>query len=299
MLHAPTHPQGPVLSRFIAGYWRLLDWQMTPQQRLGFLQAHLDLGITSCDHADIYGDYQCEAAFGEALALNPGLRERIQLVTKCGICLPGSKGYDLPHYNTSAGHIQHQVEQSLRHFGTDYLDLLLIHRPDPLMQADEVAEAFNQLQQAGKVRHFGVSNFTPSQFDLLQSRLDQPLVTNQVEISPLQLTALHDGTLDHLQQHRIRPMAWSCLGGGRLFSPADPQARSVRLELSKVAEEVGAEGVDQVALAWLLALPSNPLPILGSGKIERLQQAVAAERLNLTREQWFRIWVASTGHNVP
>lgn len=295
----PLHPDGPHLSRFIAGYWRLLDWKMTPQQRLDFLKAHLALGISSCDHADIYGDYQCEAAFGEALALEPAIRHEIQIVSKCGICLPGQKGYDLPHYNTSVGHILTQVDTSLSHLGTDYLDLLLIHRPDPLMQADEVAEAFTQLRRAGKVRHFGVSNFTPSQFELLQSRLPFPLVTNQVEISPLQLSALHDGTLDHLQQHRIRPMAWSCLGGGRLFSPTDPQARSVRLELSKVGEEVGAQGVDQVALAWLLALPCSPLPILGSGRIERLRQAVDASRLTLTREQWFRIWRASTGHDVP
>ncbi|MBY5990709.1 aldo/keto reductase family oxidoreductase [Ferrimonas balearica] len=293
------HPQGLQLSRFIAGYWRLLDWKMTPQERLSFLQSHLEMGISSCDHADIYGDYRCEAAFGEALALKPSLRHELELVTKCGICLPGQKGYDLPHYNTSAGHILHQVESSLRHFGTDYLDLLLIHRPDPLMQADEVADAFEQLRNEGKVRHFGVSNFTPHQWDLLQSRLSFPLMTNQVEISPLQLSPLHDGTLDHLQQHRIRPMAWSCLGGGRLFSPDDPQARSVRHELTQIAEETGAAGVDQVALAWLLALPCGPLPILGSGRIERVRQAVGALEVNLTREQWFRIWVASTGHNVP
>ncbi|MBY6186905.1 aldo/keto reductase family oxidoreductase [Marinobacter hydrocarbonoclasticus] len=299
MLLTPLSPDGPHLSRFIAGYWRLLDWKMTPQQRLRFLQSHLDLGVSSCDHADIYGDYQCEAAFGEALALNPGIRHELQIVTKCGICLPGQKGYDLPHYNTSAGHILNQAERSLKHFGTDYIDLLLIHRPDPLMQADEVAEAFTQLRQEGKVRHFGVSNFTPSQYNLLESRLPFALATNQVEISPLQLSALHDGTLDHLQQRRVRPMAWSCLGGGRLFSPDDPQARGVRLEMVKVGEEIGAKGIDQVALAWLLALPSAPLPILGSGKIDRLIQAVAATQLTLTREQWFRIWVASTGHNVP
>ncbi|GAA4877206.1 aldo/keto reductase family oxidoreductase [Ferrimonas pelagia] len=297
MIHADLH--GLTLSRFIAGYWRLLDWQMSPQQRLRFLQQHLELGISSCDHADIYGDYQCEAAFGEALRLKPALRQQLQLISKCGICLPGRKGYELPHYNTGAGHILHQAERSLNKLNTDYLDLLLIHRPDPLMDADEVAQALEQLHRDGKVRYFGVSNFTPSQFDLLQSRLSLPLITNQIEISPLRMAPLHDGTLDHLQQQRIRPMAWSCLGGGRLFSPEDPQARSIRMELQHIAEEIGAVGIDQVLYAWLLALPSQPLPILGSGKIERLQQALGAQQLVLTREQWFRIWVAATGHNVP
>ncbi|GAA5193254.1 aldo/keto reductase family oxidoreductase [Ferrimonas gelatinilytica] len=297
MEHADLH--GLTLSRFVAGYWRLLDWQMTPQQRLSFIESHLELGISSCDHADIYGDYRCEAAFGEALALKPALRQKLQLVSKTGICLPGPKGFDLPHYNTSYGHIQTQVENSLRNLGTDHLDLLLIHRPDPLMDADEVASVFEQLHREGKVRFFGVSNFTPHQFDLLQSRLSQPLVTNQIEISPLHLSPLHDGTLDHLQQHRIRPMGWSCLGGGRLFNPADPTARRIRQELHDIAEEVGASGIDQVLYAWLLALPSAPLPILGSGKIDRLAQAVGSLQLNLTREQWFRIWTAAAGHNVP
>ncbi len=297
MEYADLH--GLTLSRFIAGYWRLLDWQMTPQQRLAFIEAHLELGISSCDHADIYGDYGCETAFGEALALKPALRQKLQLISKTGICLPGRKGFDLPHYNTSYGHIQQQVESSLRNLGTDHLDLLLIHRPDPLMNADEVASVFERLHQEGKVRHFGVSNFTPHQFDLLQSRLSLPLITNQIEISPLHLAPLHNGSLDHLQQHKIRPMAWSCLGGGRLFHPTDPQARRIRQELHDIAEEVDARGIDQVLYAWLLALPSAPLPILGSGKIDRLAQAVDSLHLSLTREQWFRIWTAATGHNVP
>ncbi|SHH76375.1 aldo/keto reductase [Ferrimonas marina] len=291
--------QGLTLSRFIAGYWRLLDWQMTPQQRLAFLESHLAMGISSCDHANIYGDYQCEAAFGEALRLKPALRDQLQLISKCGICLPGSQGHALPHYNTDASHIVAQVERSLTQLGTDYLDLLLIHRPDPLMDADEVAGAFEQLQHQGKVRYFGVSNFTPSQFDLLQSRLSLPLVTNQIEISPLNMAPLHDGTLDHLQMQRLRPMAWSCLGGGRLFHPEDPTARRIRAELQQIGEEIGAEGIDQVLYAWLLALPSQPLPILGTGKLERIRSAVAAQSLSLSREQWFRIWVAATGHNVP
>ncbi|WP_298445089.1 aldo/keto reductase family oxidoreductase [uncultured Ferrimonas sp.] len=291
--------QGLELSRYIAGYWRTLDWNKTPTELLSYLEAHLDMGITSVDHADIYGDYQCEQAFGAALKRKPALRDDIELISKTGICLPGNKGYDLPHYNTSAGHIVKQVEQSLANFGTDRLDLLLIHRPDPLMNADEVAYAFEQLKQAGKVLHFGVSNFSPSQFELLQSRLNVPLITNQLEISPLQLNPLHDGTLDHLQMQNIAPMAWSCLGGGRLFSPEDPQARRIRAELQTIASEVNVNSIDQVLYAWVLALPSKPLPILGTGKIERIQSALGAFDIELTREQWFRIWVAATGHNVP
>ncbi|WP_028116885.1 aldo/keto reductase [Ferrimonas senticii] len=291
--------KGLELSRYVAGYWRILDWGKTPQQLLHYLESHLEFGISSCDHADIYGDYQCEQHFGDALKLKPSIREQIEIVTKTGICLPGRKGYDLQHYNTSAGHIINQVEQSLTNFGTDRIDLLLIHRPDPLMNADEVAQAFSQLKQAGKVLHFGVSNFSNDQFKLLQSRLEQPLVTNQLEISPLQMASLHDGTLDFLQQQQVPPMAWSCLGGGRLFSPEDPQARRIRAELQAIATEIGASSIDQVLYAWLLALPSKPLPVLGTGKVERIQTAVAAKDLVITREHWFRIWTAATGHKVP
>ncbi|QIZ75643.1 aldo/keto reductase [Ferrimonas lipolytica] len=290
---------GLELSRYIAGYWRTLDWGKSPQQLLGYLEAHLEMGISSCDHADVYGDYQCERVFGEALQLKPELRNQIELISKIGICLPGCKGYDLAHYNTSAGHIARQVERSLANLQTDRLDLLLIHRPDPLMNADEVAEAFEKLHQAGKVLNFGVSNFSQSQFELLQSRLSMPLVTNQIQISPLQMAPLHDGTLDFMQQQRISPMAWSCLGGGRLFSPQDPQARRIRAELQAIAAEVNAQSIDQVLYAWVLALPSTPLPILGTGKIERIESALAAFQIELTREQWFRIWVSASGHNVP
>ncbi|MGL5161051.1 MAG: aldo/keto reductase, partial [Plesiomonas shigelloides] len=179
----------------------------------------------------------------------------------------------------------------------EYLDLLLIHRPDPLMDADEVAEAFVQLRASGKVRHVGVSNFTPTQFALLQSRLDFPLVTNQLEISPLYQDLLLDGTLDDCQQRRIAPMAWSCLGGGRLFSA--PEYQPLRDELETISQELGATSIEQVVYAWVLRLPSRPLPIIGSGKIQRVQQAAAALTLPLTRQQWFRIRKAALGYDVP
>ncbi|HBD79940.1 MAG TPA: oxidoreductase [Leclercia adecarboxylata] len=290
-------PQGPEFSRFVMGYWRLMDWNMSAQQLVSFTEEHLDLGVTTVDHADIYGGYQCEAAFGEALKRSPALRQRMEIVTKCGIATTAKAEHALGHYITDRDHIISSAEQSLTNLATDYLDLLLIHRPDPLMDADEVAEAFLALHQSGKVRHFGVSNFTPAQFALLQSRLPFTLATNQVEISPVHQPLLLDGTLDQLQQLRIRPMAWSCLGGGRLFN--DEAFQPLRDELAQVAQELNAETIEQVVYAWILRLPSQPLPIIGSGKIERVRSALAAEQLAMTRQQWFRIRKAALGYDVP
>jgi len=290
-------PQGPEFSRFVMGYWRLMDWNMSPVQLADFIEEHLDLGITTVDHADIYGGYQCEAAFGEALKRAPALRERMEIVTKCGIATTAKPEHALGHYITDSAHIVKSAEQSLINLATDRIDLLLIHRPDPLMDADEVAEAFLTLHQSGKVRHFGVSNFTPAQFALLQSRLPFTLATNQVEISPVHQPLLLDGTLDQLQQLRIRPMAWSCLGGGRLFN--DEEFQQLRYELETVARELNAESIEQVVYAWILCLPSKPLPIIGSGKIERVRAALVAEELDMTRQQWFRIRKAALGYDVP
>jgi len=290
-------PQGPEFSRFVMGYWRLMDWNMSAQQLVSFIEEHLDLGVTTVDHADIYGGYQCEAAFGEALTRSPALRQRMEIVTKCGIATTAKAEHALGHYITDRDHIISSAEQSLTNLATDYLDLLLIHRPDPLMDADDVAEAFLALHQSGKVRHFGVSNFTPAQFALLQSRLPFTLATNQVEISPVHQPLLLDGTLDQLQQLRIRPMAWSCLGGGRLFN--DEAFQPLRDELAQVAQELNAETIEQVVYAWILRLPSQPLPIIGSGKIERVRSALAAEQLAMTRQQWFRIRKAALGYDVP
>ncbi|EJE8556255.1 aldo/keto reductase [Vibrio vulnificus] len=296
-----TAPQGPEFSALVQGYWRLAEWNMTPQQRLTFLKQHIEMGITTVDHADIYGQYECERLFGEALALDKSLRSDIQIVTKCDINLCGAKHPDrkVNHYDTSAAHIYQSVNNSLERLGVDELDVLLIHRPDALMDADEVAEAFSELHKVGKVKHFGVSNFSPRQFELLQSRLSKPLVTNQVEINPLQFDVVHDGTLDQLQMLRVRPMAWSCLSGGALFSGQGEQESRVRKELEAIREEVGAQSIDEVVYAWVRKLPSLPIPIIGSGKIERVQSAVNALQIELSREQWYRVWVASKGHGVP
>jgi predicted oxidoreductase len=293
-------PDGLSLSSFVQGYWRLADWQMTNQQRLDFLKQHIELGITSVDHASIYGSPSCESLFGEALALEPSLRKDIQIVTKCGIHLQAATDSKrVSHYTSSKPQILESVEKSLIGLKTDYLDLLLLHRPDFLLDADEVAEAFNSLRIQGKVRHFGVSNYSPSQFSLLQSRLEFPLATNQLEINPVNLGVIHDGSLDQMQQLRTRPMAWSALAGGRIFTGDTPQLVRLRKVISEIADEIGADSVDQVIYQWILNMPSKPVIIIGSGKIARLKSALNSQKLSLSREQWYRIWVASTGHNVP
>jgi predicted oxidoreductase len=291
---------GPTFSRIVAGVMRLREWSMDTAALLDFIHGCLDLGVTTFDHADIYGSYTCEALFGAALAAEPSLRGRIELVTKCGIQLvsPNRPGNRVHHYDTGSEHIVASAENSLRNLRTDTLDLLLIHRPDPLMDADEVAEALVSLRASGKVRHFGVSNFMPWQFHLLQSRLDFPLVTNQIELSVLHLDPLHDGMLDQMQRLRVAPMAWSPVAGGRLFESQDDRAARVREALEAVGREVGASA-NGVALAWVLRHPARALPVLGTGKVERVREAVMAEDVALDRQQWFAIWEASAGREVP
>jgi predicted oxidoreductase len=226
-------PAGPDFSRLALGFWRLADARLYVEDRLRLIHTALEAGITTLDHADIYGGYTCEELFGEALAREPHLRDRMELVSKCGICLVNERrpANRVKRYDTSRAHIVASVENSLRALRTDRLDLLLIHRPDPFMDADSTAAGLTEVVQAGKVRHVGVSNFSPSQFDLLQNRLSLPLATNQIEVSPLHLAPFLDGTLDHLQRHRISAMAWSPFAGGRLFTGADEAAVRVRAVL--------------------------------------------------------------------
>ena len=288
------------LSQIIPGLMRLLQWNLSREQLIGWINTCIDLGMTSFDHADIYGSYQVEAAFGEALAASPGLRDRIEIVTKCGIALlsPQRPAHTVHHYNTTRQHIIASAERSLQNFQTDRLDLLLIHRPDALMDADEVAAALNELLHSGKVRAIGVSNFTPFQWDLLQSRLDTPLVTNQVELSLTFLDTLHDGTLDQAQQLRRPPMIWSPLAGGRLFSQNDERSVQVRAVLERSGAAHGL-APDVIALAWVLAHPSKPLPVLGTGNLDRVRASVQALSVTLDRQEWFALWEASAGREVP
>jgi predicted oxidoreductase len=295
----PTRPTPTPLelSPIVAGLWRLTEWNLDVTARVRWIEQALELGITSFDHADIYGDYRAEALFGEALRAAPPLRGRVQLVTKCGIRLRSAdRPYRVNHYDTSAAYLRAQVEQSLRNLHTEQLDLVLIHRPDYLMDAEALAQTFATLSREGKVVHWGVSNHQPSQFALLHQR--HPLVTQHVELSVMMMDALDNGTLDQAQQLGLRPMIWSPLGGGRLFRDGDAQAVRVREAMQPIATRLGIS-LATLAYAWILRHPSRPHPITGSGRIEGLREAVAALDVRLDAEDWYAIWVASKGHGVP
>ena len=285
------------LSPIVAGMWRMAEWDISVAQRVTFIEQCIDLGVTSFDHADIYGNYSVEALFGAALQAQPGLRQRMQLVSKCGIKLldPAKPGHGVQHYDTSAAHIIASAEQSLRHLHTDYLDLLLIHRPDPLMDFDEIAGAFQSLIDAGKVRQVGVSNFSRHQFDSLHRRV--PLVTNQVEFSPLALAPMFDETFDGLQDLQVAPMIWSPLAGGRLMTSSDAQALRLRSVINEIAERLGQPFVS-VVFAWIMRLPCKPRPLTGSGRIAAIAEAVRGTTFTLSRTDWFTILRAARGHDV-
>ncbi|MFJ7932380.1 aldo/keto reductase family oxidoreductase [Peribacillus sp. NPDC096448] len=289
------------LSRIVHGMWRLADWRISAEEILSLIEYGMERGITTYDHADIYGSYTCEENFGNALSLKPSLRDKMEIVTKCGIVLqsenrPSNKSH---HYDTSKSHVIKSVEQSLMNLKTDYIDLLLIHRPDPLMDPAETAEAFNQLKESGKVRNFGVSNFKKPQWDMLQSYLEYPLVTNQLELSAYNLENFEDGTLNLCQEKGVAPMAWSPLAGGSIFEESNEKAVRLRKTLEIVKEEIGANGIDEVMYAWLLKHPAKIIPIVGSGKKERLDSAIDSLNLSMEKEQWFNIFTSSMGHDIP
>lgn len=285
-------------SRLILGLWRIGQWGINSAQVADLVSACLDLGVDTFDAADIYGDYQCEIMFGSALRTNPTLKSRIKLISKCGIALvsPARLAHRVKHYNTGREHIIASVENSLASLGVEKLDLLLIHRPDPLMDADEIADTFDLLRRAGKVEEFGVSNFLPHQFDLLQSRLDRPLRANQVEISLLHLNSLFDGTLDQCQRLHVTPQAWSPLAGGAISRPLEDA--SLSRALTRVGHELGVTR-EQLAIAWLLRHPARICPILGSGKIQRIRELVDAERIVIDRQTWFELLEAAQGYQIP
>lgn len=285
-------------SRCIQGYWRLTDWNMSAQDIVRFVEQGLELGITTTDHADVYGAFTEEALFGKALKLAPHLRDKLEIVSKGGIQFPCEQKPDvyLAHYNTSKDYLIQAAERSLQQLGIDTLDVWLIHRPDPLMDVDDVAEAFQRLKQAGKVRYFGVSNFSASQFSLLQSRLAFPLITNQLEISAVNTDSVFDGNLDYLTQNNIKPMAWSCLGGGKVFN--DPQYAALRHKALEIGEQLNAE-LDQILMAFVLRLPCEAMPIIGSGNIERVKQQAGAVDIHLDHQQWFSLLEAARGYPIP
>ncbi len=289
------HPSGPEFSRLITGVWR---WQHLDAHTFdSLINTSFEVGITTFDHADIYGNYSCEELFGKALVRSSLARTGLQLITKCGIKLLSDKNpsVKIKHYDTTKEHLVKSVEQSLRNLHTDYIDLLLIHRPDPLMNPEEVAEAFSLLKQTGKVLYFGVSNFSSAQFEMLQAYVHDPLVTNQVELSLFTHQLLFDGTVDTLMKHRVSPMAWSPLGGGKYFSlSASPGSIQSREELAAKYNCTQS----QLLLAWLLKHPSGIFPILGSTQPERIAEGAASLSIKLNRQDWFALLKAVTGRDV-
>ena len=287
-------------SPLIIGTMRLGDWgaNMNTDDLAAFVEGCLDLGMTTFDHADIYGDYTTEADFGRVLQAYPEWRNRMQIITKCGIrrVCEQRPEHRVKAYDSSAAHIEASVHQSLQELATNYIDCLLIHRPDFLMNPKEIEKIVQKLLEEGKIRSFGVSNFTTHQFKNLHKSV--PLHTNQMEASLLNLTPFTDGTLDQCMQYGLRPMAWSPMGGGRLFEEnADAPVQRIRKVAEPMLEKYGC-ALDQLLLAWLLRHPSGILPVLGTSKLERVQSAVKALNIEIERMDWYDLWQASTGEPI-
>ncbi|NOC93884.1 aldo/keto reductase family oxidoreductase [Ruegeria sp. HKCCD6604] len=285
------------MSRLVYGMWRLGDDSDTSAGHVeAKIQTCLDQGITTFDQADIYGGYKAEAVLGAALRANPNLRQKMEIVTKCDIVAPVGRYADakVKYYDTSRAHILKSVETSLSEMAIDHIDLLLIHRPDPMMDHHETGAALDEVVASGKVGAVGVSNFRPWDWSLLQSAMKTQLVTNQIEISLGEISPFTNGDLAFHQQHGHPVMAWSPLGGGLLMAGNPP--------VGVVADEIAARfGVDRaaVAVAFLLAHPANILPVLGTNNLDRIKRASDALKVKLDRESWFRLYEAALGHEVP
>ena len=285
------------LSRLVYGLWRIGDDPDTsPAHIQAKLDACLEQGITSMDQADIYGAYGAEALLGAALSDRPSLRDQIEVVTKCGIVAPIGRYSDatVKHYDTSAAHIYSSVDASLKLMGIEQIDLLLIHRPDPLMDHVETGQALDHLVKSGKAKAVGVSNFKPYDWDLLQSAMTTRLATNQIELSLLAPEGFSNGDLAHLQRLAVPAMAWSPLGGGRLFhNPASAQAQG----FAAIAERLETD-LATLAYAWLLAHPAQILPVVGTNSLSRIKRLRDAFGLGIDRQTWFEIYTLACGHEV-
>lgn len=285
------------LSRLVYGMWRLCDGgESTPAQVQAKIEACLAQGITTMDQADIYGGYTAEAALGDCLKAAPQLREQIEIVTKCDIVAPMGRyaSARVKYYDTSRAHIEASVEHSLRLMNIEHIDLLLIHRPDPLMDHVETGGVLDELVQSGKVKAVGVSNFKPWDWSLLQSAMNTPLATNQIEMSILAHDAFTNGDLAYLQERGVAAMAWSPLGGGALFGEAHTALNGI---LATIAAEQQVD-IGAVAVAWLLAHPANIIPVLGTNNMARIGQIADAMKVEIDRQTWYEIYTAALGHEV-
>ena len=295
-------PDGPEVSAIAYGVWRLGDDPKGTSTAIvrEKIDACLEFGITTFDHADIYGLYTCEGLFGSALKESPELRDQMEIVTKCGILAPCDALPDVAvkHYNATADYIEACVDRSLRELQIDMIDVLLVHRPDWLTRAENTAAGLQRVIDKGKVRSVGVSNYTTSQFDLLSSFLGNAPATNQLEVNLFHMDAMYDGTLNQCEQHGIHPMVWSPLSGGRIMTVDDSDALRTRETLITMAKELDATP-EQVALAWVAALPSQPQVIIGTNQPGRIRESAVSESIKLSRTRWYQLWEAAQGNEVP
>ena len=299
-----TLPNGRQLSQMAYGVWRLSEATDTSvNANLARIDACLAQGITTFDHADIYGDYRCEALFGEAIKARPALRQQIEIVTKTDIMLLSKQwpSTRVKHYDTTPAHVTASVDRSLQRIGVDVIDLMLIHRPDPLCDATALGASLDGLIDSGKVRGVGVSNFMPWDADLLQSRMKHKLQTNQIELSLLHTAPFINGQIAHAQQHRMPVMAWSPLGGGRLHSQATQAGTAAARLAPKLAEMAKASGTDTtaVAMAWLMHQPVGVMPVMGSNQLERIATFAQAFKVPMDRQTWYELYELANGHEVP
>ena len=276
--------------------WGLWDKNLNTREMNHLIHLFYENGITSFDHADIYGGYTTESAFGKAWATSKIAREKVQFISKCGIqyiaeSRPENK---IKHYEYSKEYIISSVENSLKNLQTDYLDVFLLHRPSPLMRANEIAEAVEKLKADGKILSFGVSNFTASQTALIQSKTEVSF--NQIQFSATHHDAMLDGSLDFMELHKIQPMAWNPLGVA--FRENTDQTFRLRQLLAKLVEKYGV-GADIILLAWVKQHPANILPVAGTINVSRIQQLMKAQTLVLDTQDWFAIWAEPMGHRVP
>jgi predicted oxidoreductase len=288
---------GLSFSRLVYGMWRLADDSDTSVKHVDAkINAALDQGITTFDQADIYGGYTAEAVMGTAIKANPSLRQRMEIVSKCDIVIDAGRhsGARVKHYNTTAAHINASVDASLSEMGVDEIDVLLVHRPDPLMDHHETGPALDALVDAGKVRAVGVSNFRPWDWNLLQSAMRHPLVTNQIELSLKHIQPFTNGDLAFHQQHGHVVMAWSPLGGGDLMTASNELTH----RLDSIATRCGVDRA-AVATAFLLAHPAKIAPVLGTNNLDRISAISAAEIVQLDRQDWFSLYEAALGSEVP
>ena len=286
------------LSPIIAGVmnWGVWDKNLNTNEFTHLINLFIENGITTFDHADIYGGYTTEASFGKALSESKIDRKKIQLITKCGIQYVSENrpNNSIKHYEYSKDYIIWSAENSLKNLQTDYLDVLLLHRPSPLMQADEIAEAVSKLKADGKILSFGVSNFTSSQTELLRQKTDVSF--NQVQFSATNHEAMLDGSFDYMQIHNIKPMAWNPLG--TVFRENTDQTFRLRQLLAKLVEKYHM-GSDIILLAWIMQHPAGISPVAGTVNSGRIQQLMKAKSLVLDKQDWFAIWTESMGNKVP